>query len=141
MLAQGHPLQAQRRRTKMKTRRPVVERRRYPRIKKKLDFKVAADGYSFISTTKDISCIGAYCHISKYIPPFTKVAVGLAIPVKTNGKKKNTKVACRGVIVRTEDEKRGGFNIAIFFNEIKDAQRRRIARYVNQFLPPTAAKI
>jgi len=124
----------------MKTRRRVIERRRYPRAKKKLDFKVAADGYCFATTTKDISCIGAYCHISKYIPPFTKVAVGLAMPVKGNHPQKDTKVVCNGVIVRTEDEKRGGFNIAIFFNEIRDSQRKKIAHYLNRFLPSTATK-
>ncbi len=126
----------------MKTRRAGIERRRYPRVKKKLDFKVMADGYRFATITKDISCIGAYCHISKYIPPFTKVAVGLAMPLKSNRvkNKKDVKVACKGVIVRTEDGKRGGFNIAIFFNDIKDFQRRKIARYISRFLPSAATK-
>jgi hypothetical protein len=39
------------------------------------------------------------------------------------------------VVVRTEDEDMGGFNIAIFFNDINDSQRQKISRYVNQFLP------
>lgn len=117
-----------------------AERRRYPRIKKKLDFKVAADGYRFVTATKDISCIGAYCHINKYIPPFTKVAVGLAMPAKNGHPAKEAKVSCQGVIVRTEDEKeRKGFNIAIFFNQINESQRKKIASYVNRFLPPAAA--
>jgi len=124
----------------MKTPKEGRERRRYPRIKKKLDFKVAADGYRFVTTTRDISCIGACCHINKYIPPFTKVAIGLAMPAGINQEKKNSQVACKGVIVRTDDEKKGGFNIAIFFNEIKDSQRKKIAYYVNRFLPAATAK-
>ncbi|MFA5115238.1 MAG: PilZ domain-containing protein [Candidatus Omnitrophota bacterium] len=116
-----------------------AERRRYPRIKKKLDFRVAADGYRFVTTTKDISCIGAYCHIDKYIPPFTKVALGLAMPVKNSHS--DGKVSCQGVIVRTEDERQGGgFNIAIFFNQINESQRKKIASYVNRFLPPAPPK-
>jgi hypothetical protein len=50
----------------------------------------------------------------------------------TAGKK--CKVESNGVIVRTEDAKSGGFNIAIFFNEIKDEQRQKISRYISQAL-------
>jgi hypothetical protein len=49
-------------------------------------------------------------------------------------------VDCKGVIVRTDDESDGGFNVAIFFNDIKEAARNKIAHYVSQFLPqPSSA--
>jgi hypothetical protein len=38
-------------------------------------------------------------------------------------------------VVRSLDEERGGFNIAIYFNAIKEAQRQKIADYLAQFLP------
>ena len=112
-----------------------MERRKTPRLNKKLPFKVAAGGYGFCSTTENISCLGAYCKIKKYLPPFTKVMVNLELPVKTKKNRKTYSIGCEGVIVRTEDKEKSGFNIAIFFNHINDSQRKKISEYINQFLP------
>lgn len=113
-----------------------TERRRYPRIEKALPIKIMANGYDFATSTQNVSCIGAYCHVDKYIPSFTKIAVRLTLPIVTNDGVKNIDVECNGIIVRTEDEEKGGFNIAIFFNSIQDSQRKKISQYINQFLPP-----
>lgn len=112
-----------------------AERRQYPRIEHQLPVKIIANGYDFATSTQNVSCLGAYCHIDKYVPPFTKVMVKLALSVMTDSGNKNYDVDCKGVIVRAEDEIKGGFNVAIFFNEIKDDQRKKISRYINQFLP------
>ncbi len=112
-----------------------AERRKYPRIDQSLHIKVAANGYDFVTSTQNVSCVGAYCLIKKYVPPFTKVKVKLTLPIVTDNKNKNYDVECKGVIVRTADENNGGFNIAIFFNEINNLQRKRISEYINQFLP------
>lgn len=111
------------------------ERRQHPRIDKELPINVAANGYDFVTTTQNVSCLGAYCHIDKYVPPFTKVKIKLNMPIMNKGLKEHCDVECKGVIVRSEDEVGGGFNIAIFFNEIKDQPRQTISRYVAQFLP------
>jgi hypothetical protein len=113
----------------------AAERRIHPRLNHELPFKVAADGYGFSTATQNISCVGAYCRIKKYIPPFTKVRVKLTLPVKSKNGDKDYVIDCEGVIVRTEDDKSKGFNIAIFFNAIKDEQRNKITRYINQFIP------
>jgi hypothetical protein len=107
------------RREKM-TRNPKSERRQHPRIEHSLPLNVMANGYDFTTTTQNVSCVGAYCHINKYMPPFTRVMVKLELPVATGKGNKNYSVECRGVVVRAEDEGRDGFNIAIFFNGIKD---------------------
>ncbi len=112
-----------------------AERRLYPRLEKKLPLNVAADGYDFATTTQNISCVGVYCHVNKYIPPFTKIAVKIRLPKTSSITPRECDVECKGVIVRTEDEKKGGFNIAIFFNEIKDSQRHKISGYIRKFLP------
>lgn len=112
-----------------------AERRVHPRIDKQLPFKVAANGYGFSTSTQNLSCVGAYCRITKYIPPFTKVMVKLTLPVKDKNGDRNYSVNCEGVIVRTEDESKGGFNIAIFFNAIGADQRKKISKYINQFVP------
>jgi hypothetical protein len=117
------------------TRHTKAERRRYPRIEHSLPVCVAADGYGFSTVTKNLSCVGAYCHIDKYIPPFTKVAVKLTLPITDQAGEKDYDVECKGVVVRTEDQKEGGFNIAVFFNEINDTQKDKISHYISQFLP------
>jgi len=111
-----------------------AERRIHPRLNQELPFKVSANGYSFETNTKNISCVGAYCKIKKYIPPFTRVKIKLSFPVKNRLGKNEYTMDCDGVIVRTEDEAKGGFNIAIFFNTIKDVQRKKISQYINQFI-------
>ncbi len=111
-----------------------AERRINPRVNQELPFKVGANGYSFSTSTQNVSCAGAYCKIKKYIPPFTKVKVKLTLPIKTRLGCSDYTVDCEGVIVRTEAEKKGGFNIAIFFNAIKDEQRKKISKYIDQFI-------
>lgn len=118
------------------TRQIKTERRQYPRIAQRLPVNIITDGYGFATLTHNVSCVGAYCRIDKYIPPFTKVAIRLSLPVVSkSGGEKDAKVECKGVVVRTEDEASGGFNIAIFFNEIKNSERNKISKYVTQFLP------
>ena len=117
------------------SRQLKAERRLYPRIEHSLPVKIAANGYDFATSTENISCVGAYCRISKYIPPFTRIAVKLSLPMRSADKVDNRDVECRGVIVRTEDNKDGGFNIAIFFNNMKNTQRQAISKYINQLFP------
>jgi len=112
----------------------VQERRLHPRLNHKLPVNLAVNGYDFSTSTHNISCVGAYCHLDKYVPPFTKISVKLSLPNKDRVHK-NTIVECKGVVVRSEDELKGGFSIAIFFNELHDEQRKKIARYISQFLP------
>lgn len=110
------------------------ERREHPRLDHKLPIGLAVNGYDFSTSTHNISCVGAYCHLNKYMPPFTKISVKLSLPSK-NHSAKNTIVECKGVVVRTEDESRGGFNLAIFFNGMRDDQRKKISQYISRFLP------
>lgn len=116
------------------TKRVKKERRLFPRIQHDLPVKIAANGYDFITTTQNVSCVGAYCRINKYIPPFTKIMVKLTLPLALCRGAKNRNVECKGVVVRSEDESEGGFNIAIFFNEIKDGERKKISKYISQIL-------
>ncbi len=111
------------------------ERRLHPRIERALPLKIAANGYDFVTNTHNISCLGAYCHIDKYVPPFTRIAIKLKLAIATKLGRQKFSVECNGVIVRTEDDLNGGFNVAIFFNRIKDSQRKIISSYISQFLP------
>jgi hypothetical protein len=108
------------------------DRRQHPRLQQQLPLSVAANGYDFSTTTQNISCAGAYCTIKKYVPPFTKLKVKMSLPCPK--KRKPEEVECSGVVVRTDDESNGYFNIAIFFNEIKENPRKKIADYVHSCL-------
>lgn len=111
------------------------ERRIHPRINSRLPVKIAVNGYDFSTNTQNISHTGAYCRIDKYIPPFTKVSIKLKFCTLSENKKKEICVECRGVIVRSEDSQDGAFNIAIFFNEIREIESKKLVQYLNQFLP------
>lgn len=118
-----------------------AERRQHPRVDQRLSVDVSANGYYFSTVTQNISCLGAYCHIEKYVPPFTKVAVKLDLPIIGRSGERSSNVDCKGVVVRTEDAANGGFNIAIFFNDIKDSQRHKISQYISQFLPKASCDL
>lgn len=109
------------------------ERRRYPRIEKSLPLKLSSDEYDIITQTKNISCIGAYCSVDRFIPLWTKLSIILLLP-SASKRNPNIKVKCKGVVVRTEKDPQGNFNIAIYFNEITQAQKNKILKYVNQHL-------
>jgi hypothetical protein len=114
----------------MKTGR---ERRIHPRIDKQLPMNVAINGYDFVTNTQNLSCLGTYCRIDKYIPPFTRVKIRLDLPL---GNEKHP-VECEGVIVRTEDDQDGSFDIAIFFNRIMELPKQKLTEYVSQCLSRT----
>ncbi len=115
------------------------ERRLYPRIEQRLPLKIAANGFDLRTTTENISCLGAYCRINKYIPPFTKILIALTLPITAAQNQSDCCLECKGVVVRSEDSPDGGFNIAIFFNEIKEPQRQKIFRYLSQFTGANAS--
>jgi len=112
-----------------------TERRLHPRLEHRLPLEMAVNGYDFNTQTHNLSCVGAYCRINKYMPPFTKVSIRLNLPKNIGQAQKDRVVECQGVIVRSEDGPEGGFNVAIFFNQIQDKERMKLSRYVNQFLP------
>jgi hypothetical protein len=121
------------------TRNKKNERRQYPRIAQELPLKVVANGYDFITATQNVSCVGTSCQINRYLPPFTRVMVRLTLPVVTDKINKNYCIECKGVVVRSEDAKPDGFNIAVFFNEINEEQRKKISQYISQFLPKNSS--
>jgi c-di-GMP-binding flagellar brake protein YcgR len=107
-----------------------IERRRYPRIEKKLPIKLLTDEYEVSTETKNLSCIGAYCTVDRDIPVLTKLSIMLILP--KNSKDKYTKVHCRGVVVRKEVINPTKFNIAIFFNDITPKEKNKILKYINK---------
>jgi len=107
-----------------------LEKRRYPRLVKSLPIKLRSEDFDMITQTKNISAIGAYCQIDRYIAPMARLNVVLLLPVS---ERKVIKIQCEGIIARTteiEQRDKPMYNIAIFFNNIPNKDITKINRYV-----------
>ena len=117
-----------------------VEKRRYPRINFKLPIKLSEAGYDIVTETRNISGNGVYCTVDKELPPMTKLKIIMLVPIKKNNKRILRKIACEGVVVRkeiTDYINKYKHNIAIYFSEIKESDRKLILSYVNSSLKET----
>ncbi len=113
---------------------PSPERRKYVRLEKNIPVKISSEDFDIVTETKNLSCAGAYCRVSKYIDPMTKLSLQLLVPYKKNNKIATHKVTCQGVIVRVESRNEDeGYNTAIFFNDIRPKDAKFIDRYVQSF--------
>lgn len=109
----------------------MQERRKHPRIIKKIPLKVKACSFDFITETQNISLSGACCQVDKRIEPMTKVGILLLLPTRLkNDKIATKKLRLEGVVVRAEEAEAlpGKFNIAVFFNNIRQADRINLNR-------------
>ena len=117
---------------------PLQNRRTEPRLKHRLPLRLKHALEEATTYSENISASGVYCTVKHFIPLMTKVQVQLQIPGKTK-KAKPTPLACQGVVVRVEPPLarpgRSTYNIAIFFNELQERDRDRLAAYVQQHLP------
>ena len=112
------------------------ERRRHPRINKRLQFKVKAEDFDAVAETINLSCLGAYCQLNKHIPLMTSLKIVLALPYSDQGNEFDY-VECNGVVVRIEEilsETHLGsvYNTAIYFNEIQESEKEKIADFFEE---------
>jgi len=86
------------------------------------------------ATTRDLSASGAYCTLRRFIPPMTKLQIQLHLSTRSQP----TRIACQGVVVRvkppTPRSTLSRYQLAIFFNDIADRDRARLARYIDDHL-------
>jgi len=117
-----------------------IERRSHPRAENNVPLKISSADADFVTETKNISCAGAYCRVSKYLEPMTKLKIVLLLPLRKKGRVTTKKISCCGVVVRTEnilnDE---GFNTAIFFNDIHPKDSRTLAEFVGNAITDAKA--
>ncbi len=119
----------------MKKQKKFVEKRRQPRIKKCIQFKIKPNGSTISAESIDLSCIGVYCQVDKYIPSMTnlKIVIALSCEDQEDGVEY---VECNGVVVRVKRilSNNGGNThyIAIFFNEIKESEKEKIANFLKK---------
>ncbi|MCM8824083.1 MAG: PilZ domain-containing protein [Candidatus Omnitrophica bacterium] len=121
------------------------EKRLYPRFNFNLPIKLCDSEFDIVTETKNISGNGTYCSVDKDIPTMTKLKIILLVPFKKNGRKILKKINCEGVVVRKEYIKNNGkhfYNLGIFFNHIKETDRKIIISYVKSLMrTPTLAEV
>lgn len=117
----------------MRKKNTFVERRRQPRLNERLQFKLKGEDFDVVTETIDLSSIGAYCQVNKHIPLMTSLKMVLALPY---GGKENEfdYVECNGVVVRVEEvlseaNESSAYNIAIYFSEIEECEKEKIANF------------
>ena len=114
-----------------------MERRKHPRTENALPLKIFKKGLDVITETRNISCSGAYCRVSRPLPMMSKIGVTLLLPTYRKNKANSEKVKCNGVVVRSEPEiieeaDSACQNVAIFFTDLSNKDRKKIAEYVLQ---------
>jgi hypothetical protein len=108
------------------------DRRKHPRVTGSIPVKICGEEFDAVTETKNLSRSGAFCRISKHIDPMTKLKIQLLLSYKKNGKVITKKVACEGVVVRSE--KISGeewYNTAVYFNDISDKDASAIVEFVH----------
>jgi len=112
------------------------DRRQHSRINERLQLKVKAEDFDAVTETINLSCFGAYCQLNKHIPLMTSLKIALALPYGDQGNELDY-VECNGVVVRIEEivaeANRGSvYNTAIYFNEIAESEKEKIADYFKE---------
>lgn len=121
-----------------------VERRKHPRIITRLPLELEHDTLSVTAETKDLSCAGVYCQTDTSLPLMSKVAIIMFLPYASpNGTTTTKEIRCKGVVVRSEptilaSASSAHHNIAIFFTELTEVDRKIIAQYVEDTLSKTS---
>lgn len=106
------------------------EKRRHLRIARNLPIKLRHDDFDIVTETKNVSCVGAYCQVDRYVAPFTKINATLLLSAE-----KDKTINCKGVVVRVEkiqNTLEPQYNIAIYFNEISKVNMSRINHFIKE---------
>jgi c-di-GMP-binding flagellar brake protein YcgR len=117
----------------------MSERRRFERIKIQLSGNIE-NGDDERGLTRpsiailDLSLGGAYCEISRFMSPLTKVMLSLNFP----GDTEEEAAVCRGVVVRVEPEEAGeetrNYKVGILFTEISREDRDKLKHFLERQL-------
>lgn len=112
------------------------ERRRAPRVAKRLPLRLGQANSRLVTRTENISASGAYCRVARYVEPMTKLKIRLELPGAGRGT--SQVISGKGVVVRIEPPHHSpgqrSYKIAIFFNNLSDRYRGLLAAYVEQHL-------
>lgn len=107
------------------------EKRRHPRVDNSVPVKISSCSGDLVTETRNISCSGAYCRVSDYIEPMTRLSLMLLLPTRQGGRASSRKIVCNGIVVRAENIPfENAFNIAIFFDDIRPRDSKVLTEYI-----------
>lgn len=119
----------------MKTPKRILERRRSVRISESFVFRVGHEDFDTEALMVNLSNSGALCIIDRDIPMMTHLKVALSLPWTTVSGSKERSVSLHGVVVRKEaDAAAGKFLIAIFFSDVKPADKKTLEQFIHSRL-------
>ena len=111
------------------------EKRRHLRVDYNLPVKISSDQGDILTETKNLSCSGAFCRMSKRLDPMTKLKVLLLLPLRKSNKVTTKKITCQGVVVRTQSVVgQEYYDTAIFFSDIAPKDTRIIHEFVESMI-------
>jgi hypothetical protein len=112
------------------------EKRRNPRLEQKIPVKISGDHGEILTQTKNLSCSGAFCRMTRRLEPMTRLRIHLLLPVRKKDKVTSKKITCQGVVVRVEMvvEDEEYYDTAIFFSDIAPKDTRSISEFIESVM-------
>jgi len=109
----------------------IKERRSSQRKKKSIPVFFShkrEDSAPLETKTINLGPNGLYCTVEKNIELYTKVFCTLVHPCSDN----NEKIMIEGVVVRCEEENSTSYNVAVFFSNVSENDRKKIETWISQ---------
>lgn len=114
---------------------PLSERRKHPRLEGNIPVKISCEDFDLVTETRNLSCAGAYCRVSKYLEPMTKLKIHLLLPIRKGEKTATKKVSFNGVVVRSESQPGDkDFNVAIYFHDVPPKEKKALNDFIDSTL-------
>lgn len=113
----------------------TVERRRHPRVPTDLPLRLTFKDKTVETRIHDLSGSGIRFSAPAALPLLSRVQIALELPDGTAGQPAS--IAITGVVVRCREGSPGEesrFDTAIFFEDLSEAARVRLARFVSKRL-------
>jgi len=114
----------------------TVERRRFPRVRADLPLRLTFRDKTVETRIQDLSGSGIRFKAPAPLPILSRVQIALELPDPTAGPA--TSIAITGVVVRCLEGDAAGearYDTAIFFEDLSEIARARLARFVAGRLP------
>lgn len=115
----------------------TVERRRLPRVPTDLPLRLTFKDRTIETRIQDLSGSGIRFRAPAALPILSRVQIALELPDGTPGQP-GASIAITGVVVRCREGEAQGesrYDTAIFFEDLSESARARLARFVSLRLP------
>lgn len=108
-----------------------VERRRHPRVSVNLALRLTFKDRTVETVISDLSNSGIRFRAPTELPLLSRVQIGLELP-EPQGAGGSASLAITGVVVRSDPiaDAQSPFDTAIYFEDLSDGARAKIARFV-----------